>query len=139
RGGLAAGARAHGVSPGQPACAGPGGRRLAATAVRRGTRGDGGGTGGHADPGRGALRARGGRLRAWRPCAFARGRRPPCATHPRPARGPPDRGRRAVRQVTRAPFDASPTAAAARRFALLRLGSAALPIGGYSYSQALEA
>ncbi len=34
--------------------------------------------------------------------------------------------------------DPSPVLAAARRFALLRLGSAALPIGGYSYSQGLE-
>ena len=35
--------------------------------------------------------------------------------------------------------DTSPAASAARCFALLRLGSAALPIGGYSYSQGLEA
>lgn len=41
--------------------------------------------------------------------------------------------------MTEARAHPSSTANAARRFALLRLGSAALPIGGYSYSQGLEA
>jgi urease accessory protein len=44
-----------------------------------------------------------------------------------------------VRPSGDTPADPSPAALAARRFALLRLGSAALPIGGYSYSQGLEA
>lgn len=44
-----------------------------------------------------------------------------------------------MRPAAAAPADASPAAGAARRLALLRLGSAGLPVGGYSYSQGLEA
>src|SRR5690606_8751882 len=100
--------------------------------------GHGDGTGRDTGSHRGALRARGGRLRPWRPrrpCAFARRRRPSRAADPRPARG----ARGPVNGMTEARAHPSSTANAARRFALLRLGSAALPIGGYSYSQGLEA